>query len=156
MEILPGWGIFAALSAQDVGGNHTEIRRLNKSKVIQQPVHFLSSGDEECENFFMRLTVWFMGLKKCSCLLYFFTAYKMSRSNLQLSISRVQFCSSSGYLLRSIMQAAVVVILQQNENRREAHKSGDLVLNGVETDRHSWASQRGRSKSRVVDILQKR
>lgn len=30
----------------------------------------------------------------------------------QLSISRVQFCSSRGYLLRSIMQAAVVVILK--------------------------------------------
>lgn len=30
----------------------------------------------------------------------------------QLSISRVQFCSSSGYLLRSIMHAAVVVILE--------------------------------------------
>lgn len=29
----------------------------------------------------------------------------------QLSISRVQFCSSSGYLLRSIIHAAVVVIL---------------------------------------------
>lgn len=30
---------------------------------------------------------------------------------LQLSISSVQFCSSSGYLRRSIIQAAVVVIL---------------------------------------------
>lgn len=30
----------------------------------------------------------------------------------QLSISRVQFCSSSGYLLRSIIHAAVVVILE--------------------------------------------
>lgn len=32
----------------------------------------------------------------------------------QLSISSVQFCSSSGYLLRSIMQAAVVVILKRH------------------------------------------
>lgn len=30
----------------------------------------------------------------------------------QLSISRVQFCSSRGYLLRSIIHAAVVVILE--------------------------------------------
>ena len=30
----------------------------------------------------------------------------------QLSISKVQFCSSSGYLRRSIIQAAVVVILR--------------------------------------------
>lgn len=30
----------------------------------------------------------------------------------QLSISRVQFCSSSGYLLKSIIHAAVVVILE--------------------------------------------
>lgn len=30
----------------------------------------------------------------------------------QLSISRVQFCSSNGYLLKSIIQAAVVVILK--------------------------------------------
>lgn len=30
----------------------------------------------------------------------------------QLSISRVQFCSSNGYLLRSIIHAAVVVILE--------------------------------------------
>lgn len=37
--------------------------------------------------------------------------------NLQLSISRVQFCSSKGYLLRSIMQAAVVVILKQNRTK---------------------------------------
>lgn len=37
--------------------------------------------------------------------------------NSQLSISRVQFCSSKGYLLRSIMQAAVVVILQQNPKK---------------------------------------
>lgn len=34
--------------------------------------------------------------------------------HLQLSISNVQFCSSSGYRLRSIMQAAVVVILEEN------------------------------------------
>ena len=33
--------------------------------------------------------------------------------NLQLSISKVQFCSSSGYRLRSIIQAAVVVILEK-------------------------------------------
>lgn len=33
--------------------------------------------------------------------------------HLQLSISNVQFCSSSGYRLRSIMQAAVVVILEE-------------------------------------------
>jgi len=31
---------------------------------------------------------------------------------IQLSISRVQFCSSNGYLLKSIIQAAVVVILK--------------------------------------------
>jgi len=39
--------------------------------------------------------------------------------HLQLSISRVQFCSSRGYRLRSIIQAAVVVILEkgQQENR---------------------------------------
>lgn len=34
---------------------------------------------------------------------------------LQLSISSVQFCSSSGYLRRSIIQAAVVVILGKKE-----------------------------------------
>lgn len=34
---------------------------------------------------------------------------------LQLSISRVQFCSSRGYLLKSIMQAAVVVILERRD-----------------------------------------
>lgn len=34
------------------------------------------------------------------------------RNYSQLSISSVQFCSSSGYLLRSIIQAAVVVILE--------------------------------------------
>lgn len=32
----------------------------------------------------------------------------------QLSISSVQFCWSSGYLRRSIMQAAVVVILKED------------------------------------------
>lgn len=36
-------------------------------------------------------------------------------SYLQLSISRVQFCSSRGYLLKSIMQAAVVVILGRRD-----------------------------------------
>lgn len=35
----------------------------------------------------------------------------VSYHHLQLSISRVQFCSSRGYRLRSIMHAAVVVIL---------------------------------------------
>lgn len=33
----------------------------------------------------------------------------------QLSISRVQFCSSRGYLLRSIIHAAVVVILEKED-----------------------------------------
>lgn len=36
----------------------------------------------------------------------------------QLSISSVQFCSSSGYRLRSIMQAAVVVILNVKQRQR--------------------------------------
>ncbi len=48
--------------------------------------------------------------------------------NLQLSISRVQFCSSRGYLLRSIMQAAVVVILQRKDKKRTGtsyHKDMD-------------------------------
>lgn len=36
----------------------------------------------------------------------------------QLSISRVQFCSSRGYLLKSIMQAAVVVILRREDRKR--------------------------------------
>lgn len=35
----------------------------------------------------------------------------------QLSISSVQFCWSRGYLLRSIMQAAVVVILKGEKNK---------------------------------------
>lgn len=38
----------------------------------------------------------------------------VSYHHLQLSISRVQFCSSRGYLLRSIMHAAVVVILRRD------------------------------------------
>lgn len=37
------------------------------------------------------------------------------RNYSQLSISSVQFCSSRGYLLRSIMQAAVVVILETHD-----------------------------------------
>lgn len=36
----------------------------------------------------------------------------------QLSISSVQFCWSRGYLRRSIMQAAVVVILKEGEKNR--------------------------------------
>lgn len=40
---------------------------------------------------------------------------KAEYNYLQLSISSVQFCSSSGYLLRSIIQAAVVVILGMGE-----------------------------------------
>lgn len=36
----------------------------------------------------------------------------------QLSISSVQFCWSSGYLRRSIMQAAVVVILKGKEGKK--------------------------------------
>ena len=48
--------------------------------------------------------------------------------NLQLSISRVQFCSSKGYLLRSIMHAAVVVILKQNRQKRRFHSG---ILEGV-------------------------
>ena len=43
---------------------------------------------------------------------------------LQLSISRVQFCSSRGYLLKSIMQAAVVVILQ----RKDTNRTGDEMM----------------------------
>lgn len=35
----------------------------------------------------------------------------------QLSISSVQFCSSSGYRLRSIIQAAVVVILNAKQRQ---------------------------------------
>lgn len=55
-------------------------------------------------------------------LLLYFTGRKrkaargFAASNLQLSISRVQFCSSRGYLLRSIMQAAVVVILKPKKS----------------------------------------
>lgn len=55
-------------------------------------------------------------------LLLYFTGRKrkaacgFTTSNLQLSISRVQFCSSKGYLLRSIMQAAVVVILKPKKS----------------------------------------
>lgn len=66
---------------------------------------FLSAAAAKCEIFFFftRITV---------SLGYISTGITSGRShNLQLSISRVQFCSSSGYLLRSIMQAAVVVIL---------------------------------------------
>lgn len=70
-------------------------------------------------------------MKKHSCPLYFFTKHKMWGLNLQLSISRVQFCSSSGYLLRSIMQAAVVVILNQNKTERRARYLSDIVLNDV-------------------------
>lgn len=45
-------------------------------------------------------------------LLYYFCDDTQTQEYLQLSISKVQFCSSSGYLRRSIMQAAVVVILK--------------------------------------------
>lgn len=37
----------------------------------------------------------------------------------QLSISNVQFCWSRGYLRRSIMQAAVVVILKEDERKKK-------------------------------------
>lgn len=40
----------------------------------------------------------------------------------QLSISRVQFCSSRGYLLRSIIHAAVVVILKKKTPMGEERK----------------------------------
>lgn len=45
-------------------------------------------------------------------------AYSIRSFYSQLSISRVQFCSSSGYLLRSIMHAAVVVILNKETQER--------------------------------------
>lgn len=43
------------------------------------------------------------------------------RNYSQLSISSVQFCSSSGYLLRSIIQAAVVVILETHDTICSIH-----------------------------------
>lgn len=50
----------------------------------------------------------------------------VSYHHLQLSISRVQFCSSRGYLLKSIMHAAVVVILWRDtamhHERQTRHK----------------------------------
>lgn len=58
----------------------------------------------------------------------------------QLSISRVQFCSSRGYLLRSIIHAAVVVILkkktQMGEERKQERKYCiiDAVVNVIYTD----------------------
>lgn len=63
----------------------------------------------------------FYHLNTAVLLLYFTgrtrkAACGFTTSNLQLSISRVQFCSSKGYLLRSIMQAAVVVILKPKKS----------------------------------------
>lgn len=56
----------------------------------------------------------------------------VSYHHLQLSISRVQFCSSRGYLLRSIMHAAVVVILWRDtamhHERQTRHKRYFLPL----------------------------
>ena len=43
--------------------------------------------------------------------------------NSQLSISNVQFCSSSGYRLRSIIQAAVVVILKRRGGKIHCQES---------------------------------
>ena len=42
-------------------------------------------------------------------------SYMNTHTHLQLSISKVQFCSSNGYLRKSIMQAAVVVILMERK-----------------------------------------
>lgn len=49
----------------------------------------------------------------------------------QLSISRVQFCSSSGYRLRSIMQAAVVVILKHRARRGERRAARGAPSRGL-------------------------
>lgn len=43
-----------------------------------------------------------------------------TKGHSQLSISSVQFCSSSGYLRRSIMQAAVVVILEPHTHKKSS------------------------------------
>lgn len=51
----------------------------------------------------------------------------------QLSISRVQFCSSSGYLLRSIMHAAVVVILWGNRTR--GHREHTMFIKSTSETR---------------------
>lgn len=74
--------------------------------------------------FFMRIIVlfiYFKGGKSAAVHFFFITRHRMWSLDLQLSISRVQFCSSSGYLLRSIMQAAVVVILNHNRNKRQVY-----------------------------------
>ena len=42
----------AALTGEGEASNLNEIRQLNKSKAIQQSVHFPSPPDEECENSF--------------------------------------------------------------------------------------------------------
>lgn len=44
----------------------------------------------------------------------------------QLSISSVQFCWSRGYLRRSIMQAAVVVILKGEGRKKKSVKRFSL------------------------------
>lgn len=55
----------------------------------------------------------------------------------QLSISRVQFCSSRGYLRRSIIHAAVVVILEKRTHMGEERRQGRIfeILCGVCVDR---------------------
>lgn len=50
------------------------------------------------------------------------------REHLQLSISRVQFCSSNGYLLRSIMQAAVVVILETHTHTHKGYRKIEATI----------------------------
>lgn len=117
------WTDTVALTGEGEANNLNDIRRLNKwnCNAIQQSVQFLSVHElrsaitlKKKKNENHSAVHIFQGKKKRSC------PHKMRSSNLQLSISRVQFCSSSGYLLRSIMQAAVVVILNQNQN----HKTG--------------------------------
>lgn len=59
----PFWIDTVALTGEGEASNLNEIRQLNKLKAIQQFVQFLSPRDEECENFFMRITVLFIFLR---------------------------------------------------------------------------------------------
>lgn len=85
----------------------SEIQHLNQSKAVQQSVQFPAEGGNIAV---LLLQLYFKRRKRKG-------ASRFTILDLQLSISRVQFCSSKGYLRRSIMQAAVVVILKQNRTK---------------------------------------
>lgn len=91
--------------------------------------------------------------------------------HLQLSISNVQFCSSSGYRLRSIMQAAVVVILEEKwqcellvlkaKCRREETKTTNNKIallateSSVEHPQREWSSFKIHSSSQCFLLLKR-